>query len=218
MNLQPTTPEPTSRRSLAPGTPVGSAIMLGGVLAVMWLLEIIDQLTGNSLDELGIHSRSLEGLAEIFSAPFLHFGYDHLAGNSIPFLVLGWLALVNNAGRFVVTTLFITIISGMFAWLMSPSNAVTAGASGIIFGWLGYLLARGFFERKMLQILVAVGLLVVYGSMVFGLLPTNSGISWQGHLGGFLGGILAAWLLSRRAGKSDPSAQNGTSLPTITSP
>jgi len=189
---------PATRRSKAIERPLGAAIFMAALLGVLWLLEVIDSATNNSLDEFGIHARDTEGLAEIFSAPFLHYGWPHLIGNSIPFFVLGWLVLIGGLIRWVLSTVLVTVVSGLAAWGLSPYNTVILGASGVIFGWLTYLLARGILARSLGQILISVVVLFLYGSMIWGILPGADGVSWQGHLGGAVGGVAAAWLLHRR--------------------
>ncbi len=172
-------------------------VMLGG----MWILELLDQLSGNRLDQLGIHAREVDGMPEILTAPFLHAGWDHLMSNSLPFLVLGFLVLLSGLARWLVSSLIIIVISGMTAWLLTPVHTIILGASGLIFGWLTYLLARGLWSRRPAQVVIAVLVLLVYGGLIWGLLPGSAGISWQAHLGGAIGGVLAAWLLHRRASR-----------------
>lgn len=172
---------------------IRAVLVIGVLLAAMWVLELIDQATGNSLDPLGIEPRQVDSLDNILVAPWLHFGWAHLIGNSGPFLVLGILTYLAGLARWLVTTAASVLGSGLLVWLIAPVNTVTAGASGLIFGWLAYLLVRGFFTRRPGQIALAVVLLLVYGGILVGLLPTASGVSWQGHLGGAIGGGLAAW-------------------------
>ncbi|HEX5906089.1 MAG TPA: rhomboid family intramembrane serine protease [Propionibacteriaceae bacterium] len=171
------------------------------LLAGLWFLEILDQLSGNQLDQLGIHAREVDGMPEIFSAPFLHAGWDHLISNSLPFLVLGFLVLLSGLARWLISSLIIIVVSGMMAWFLTPANTIILGASGLIFGWLTYLLARGIWSRRPAQVAVAVVVLLVYGGLIWGVLPSAAGISWQAHLGGAVGGVLAAWLLHRRASR-----------------
>ncbi len=173
------------------------AILLGGALAVMWILEIADLLIfGGGLDAYGIRPRSIEGLSGILLAPFLHGGFIHLAGNSIPFLIFGSLVLFHEIKDFVVTSALAILVGGLGAWLLGGAGTVHIGASGLVFGYFGYLLLRGYFRRSIGAIILSLVLAVSYGWMLFGLLPFQSGaISWQGHLFGFLGGALSAYLL-----------------------
>lgn len=181
------------------GSPLAQALTtVGGMLALMWGLEAVDVVTFNSLDSLGIEPRQFSGLAGILIAPFLHFGWAHLISNSAPFLVLGVLVFISGVKDFVWTTVVVVLCSGLTAWLLSPPGSITAGASGVVFGWLAYLLIRGVFTRSLTQIAVAVVVFMLYGSVLWGVLPGVPGVSWQGHLGGAAGGCLAAWLLHGR--------------------
>jgi membrane associated rhomboid family serine protease len=184
-----------------PPRPGWAALIMLVMLAGMWILELLDQLSGNQLDQLGIHAREIDGMPEILTAPFLHAGWDHLMSNSLPFLVLGFLVLLSGVARWVVSSLIIIVISGMTAWLLTPIHTIILGASGLIFGWLTYLLARGLWSRRPAQVVIAVLVLLVYGGLIWGVFPGTAGISWQAHLGGAVGGVLAAWLLHRRASR-----------------
>lgn len=184
-----------------PARPGWAALIMLAMLAGMWILELLDQLSGNQLDQLGIHAREIDGMPEILTAPFLHAGWDHLMSNSLPFVVLGFLVLLSGLARWLVSSLIIIVISGMTAWLLTPVHTIILGASGLIFGWLTYLLARGLWSRRPAQVVIAVLVLLVYGGLIWGLFPGSAGISWQAHLGGAVGGVLAAWLLHRRASR-----------------
>ena len=186
--------------------PLGAALLMAVLLAGLWVLEIFDQLTGQHLDNLGIHAQELDGLPEIFTAPFLHAGWDHLISNSVPFFVLGFLVLLGGMARWALSSLICIVASGLTAWLLTPANTIIVGASGLIFGWLAYLLARGLWSRRPGQVALAVVVLLVYGGLIWGVLPGNAGVSWQAHLGGAAGGVLAAWLLHRRAANRRPVA------------
>ena len=169
--------------------------LLGGLVAIMWIAEILDQwVLGGQLDRFGIIPRTLIGLRGIPLAPFLHGNFAHLAGNTLPFLVLGWLIMLRDTQDFLRVTLVVGLVSGLGTWLFgSPGSHI--GASGVIFGYLGYLLLRGLFERRLGSISLSLLVGTLYGSMIWGILPLQQGISWEGHLFGFLGGVLAARLL-----------------------
>jgi membrane associated rhomboid family serine protease len=181
--------------------PGWAALVMLLLLAGLWILELLDQLSGNELDQLGIHAREVDGMPEIFTAPFLHAGWDHLISNSLPFYVLGFLVLLGGLARWVASSLIIILISGMTAWSLTPAHTIILGASGLIFGWLTYLLARGIWSRRPAQVVVAVIVLLLYGGLILGVLPGSAGVSWQAHLGGAIGGVVAAWLLHRRASR-----------------
>jgi membrane associated rhomboid family serine protease len=194
-----------------PGLRAGSAaLIMAALLAWLWLLEIVDQVSGNQLDNFGIHAQDLDGLPGIVTAPFLHAGWDHLISNSVPFFVLGFLVLLGGLARWAASSLITIAVSGLAAWLLTPDNTIVLGASGLIFGWLTYLLARGIWSRRAGQVVIAILVLLVYGGLIFGVLPGAAGISWQAHLGGAIGGVLAAWLLHRRT-TSRPPVRSGYS-------
>jgi membrane associated rhomboid family serine protease len=179
--------------------PAQAALGILALLAGLWLLEVVDVLTGGALDAYGIEARDLGGLPEIFTAPFLHAGFDHLLNNTVPFAVLGFLVLLGGLARWLLSSLTSIVSSGLFAWLLTPAGTIVLGASGLVFGWLTYLVVRGIWSRRPAQVLVGLAVLLVYGGMIWGVLPGAAGISWQAHLGGAVGGVLAAWLLHRRA-------------------
>jgi membrane associated rhomboid family serine protease len=189
--------------------PGWAALVMLLLLAGLWMLELLDQLSGNQLDQLGIHAREIDGMPEIFTAPFLHAGWDHLISNSLPFAVLGFLVLLSGLVRWLASSLIIIIVSGMAAWSLTPAHTIILGASGLIFGWLTYLLARGIWSRRPAQVVVAVLVLLVYGGLIWGVLPGAAGVSWQAHLGGAAGGVLAAWLLHRRASRQLVTTASG---------
>jgi membrane associated rhomboid family serine protease len=174
------------------------------LLAGLWALELVDQVSGNALDGFGIAAREVDGLPEILTAPWLHAGWQHLASNSVPFFVLGFLVLLSGVARWVVSSLTSVVSSGLFAWLLTPAGTIVLGASGLIFGWLTYLIVRGLWSRRPGQVAVGVLVLLVYGGLIWGVLPGAAGISWQAHLGGAVGGVLAAWALHRRAARPTP--------------
>ena len=168
------------------------------LVGVLWLLEVVDQASGNSLDQLGIDPRSGQGLYEIFTAPFLHLGWAHLAANTVPFFVLGVIVLLDGWRRWLTVTLIVVVVSGATVWLIAPAGSVTLGASGVVFGWLTYLMVRGLYTRAPGQIALGVVLLLFYGGLLLGVLPTDTAVSWQAHLVGAIGGLLAASRLRRR--------------------
>ncbi|AJC57552.1 hypothetical protein GZL_04975 [Streptomyces sp. 769] len=173
-------------------------LMLGWV-ALLWVLEGLDTVTGNALDAFGIQPRDPAELVDVIPAAFIHFGFGHLAANTLPLLVLGFVAALRSGiRRFLGAALLIIVVSGLGVWLMAAPHSNTAGASGVVFGLFGYLLVRGFIERKLLDVGIGVTVGLIYGSILWGALPTTSGISWQGHLFGLIGGVLAAFVLRER--------------------
>ncbi|MFJ9593651.1 rhomboid family intramembrane serine protease [Streptomyces virginiae] len=174
-------------------------LMLGWV-ALLWVLEAVDHATGHALDQYGIVARDPDSLTGVVSAAFLHFGFDHVASNSVPLLVLGFIAALSGIRRFLAVCGLILLADGLGTWLISPSGTMTLGASGVVFGLFGYLLVRGFVERRALGVAVALGVAAVWGTtIVSGILPTDSGVSWQGHLCGLLAGVVTALYFRRPA-------------------
>ncbi|MGA5180683.1 rhomboid family intramembrane serine protease [Streptomyces pseudogriseolus] len=176
-----------------------AALLVAGWVALLWLLEVADAASGHALDDFGIVPRTPSELVDVVPAAFIHFGFSHVAANSVPLLVLGFLAALGGIRRFLAVCALIVVADGLGVWLVSPADSNTAGASGLIFGLFGYLLVSGFVERRPLGILAGVLVAAVWGgSILAGLAPTQSGISWQGHLIGLAAGIAAAFLLRRR--------------------
>lgn len=176
------------------------ATLLFGFVALIWLLEVIDlTLFRGGLDQFGIRPRSLVGLVGIALAPVLHGGFGHLAANTLPFIILGWLILLRNTRDLFVVTAVTALASGLGVWIFGASYSVHIGASGVIFGYFGYLLLRGYFERSALSIALSLVVGLFYGGMIWGVFPTYFRVSWEGHLFGFLGGVIAARLMTRRS-------------------
>ena len=186
---------PALPRRGEPFTLAPAAFVMSCWLAILWVLELVDTVTGSALETLGVTPRELTELPQIYTAPLLHHDWGHLIGNSVPFFVLGVVILLSSLQRLVVSTLASVTASGLLVWLASPPHSVTVGISGLVFGWLGYLLTRGFFSCDVRQVVLAVVVFVVYGGILWGLLPGSPAVSWQAHLGGAIGGVLAAWFL-----------------------
>jgi membrane associated rhomboid family serine protease len=169
-------------------------IVLGGLVAIMWVLEFIDIGLGGRLDWFGIWPRQARGLTGILFAPFLHAGFRHLISNTFPFLVLGWLIMAGDWAEWLVVSVVAGLVSGLGTWIFGAPG-VHIGASGVIFGYFGFLLARAYFERSMGSLVVALIVFIMFGGMIWGVLPIRMGISWEGHLFGLVGGILSAWAI-----------------------
>lgn len=191
LELMDETPQQTSLLRLA-------AQVVGGSLAVMWLIEILDTFAfDDSLQTHGIEPRQIDGLEGVLFAPVLHAGWSHIISNSIPFLVLGGLSLLYGLRRWLLATVIIVIGGGLTTWLFARSG-IHIGASILVFGYFGFLLGMAWFERSIRSIGIAVLVAVVYGGLIWGVLPTDSGVSWEGHLFGALAGAAAAALLANR--------------------
>jgi membrane associated rhomboid family serine protease len=169
--------------------------------AALWAIQVANLATGGVLNYMfGTIPRRLEGLDGILFAPLLHAGFNHLASNSLPLIVLGFLVFLEGLRRFMAVVASSWLVSGVGVWL--TGFGLTVGASGVVFGLLAYLLVRGFYNRSWRQILLALVIFAFYGSVLWGLLPTaGPGVSWQAHLFGAAGGVLAAVVLRRSARK-----------------
>jgi membrane associated rhomboid family serine protease len=163
--------------------------------ALMWMSEVVDLVSGLRLDRYGILARDPDGLVGIAAAPFLHGGLGHVAANTVPFLVLGFLIALAGALRVVLVTVIVALVGGLGTWLLAPTSSLHLGASGLVFGYAGYLLSRGFFSRRLRDFALAALVAVVWGGALLGGLLPAAGISWQGHLFGGVGGVVAGWLL-----------------------
>lgn len=172
--------------------------ILGLCAITLWSIQLFNEITGDSLTQFGIQPRNLVGLRGILFAPLLHGSVRHLGANTAPFLVLGGLVMARRIMDFFSVSLIVMVVGGLGTWLIGGSGTTHIGASGLVFGYLGYLLFQGYFERSWFAISLSVFVAIVYGSMLFGLLPTMPHISWEGHLFGFIGGGLAAkWLTAK---------------------
>jgi membrane associated rhomboid family serine protease len=169
-------------------------LFIAAMVVLMWALELLD-VVGAGFDSEGIHPRDANGLDGIVFAPFLHAGWGHLIGNTIPFVILGFTIALSGLVRTAAVTGIVALVAGLGTWLLGPSDTNHIGASGLVFGFAAYLMARGIFTHRALHIGVGVAVLAVYGTtLMFGVVPTP-GVSWQGHLFGAVGGVVAARLL-----------------------
>jgi membrane associated rhomboid family serine protease len=188
-----------SRARAAARTLRGQLIILGAFVLIIWLVEFADWLIfDGSLDAYGIKPRTITGLRGILFMPFLHRGFGHLLANTIPIVVLGWLVMLRRKSDIFTVAAVAMLVGGLGIWLFGATNSVHVGASGLVFGFFGFLLAQAYFERSPAAIALAVVVFLLYGGIIWGVLPGQVGVSWLGHLFGFIGGILAAYLLSRR--------------------
>ena len=176
---------------------VRGMLLVGAMAALMWVVELVDRVAGGRLDANGIEPRDPDGLDGVIFAPFLHGGFDHLIGNTIPFLLLGAAIAFGGIARVAVVTAVVVLVGGLGTWLIAPANTVHIGASGIVFGYAAYLAVRGIYTRSPLQIGLGLVVLAVWGTTLLQGLVPEEGISWQGHLFGAVGGVLAARLVHR---------------------
>lgn len=171
--------------------------VIGVMVALMWGLEVIDAIAGGSLDQYGIEPRDDGGLVGVVAAPFLHAGFGHLIANTVPFVVMGLVIAFKGAVRVLAVTAIVGLVSGLGTWLVAPEFTLHIGASGVVFGYATYLISRGVFNRDALELAVGLILVLVWGTALLGGLRPEDGISWQGHLFGAIGGVVAARVLRR---------------------
>jgi membrane associated rhomboid family serine protease len=212
---------PTPAAKKRPGWMLGGATIVSFV-ALLYVIEAIDQVSGSRLEQDGIRPLEADGLWGILWAPLLHANWAHLVANTIPALVLGFLVSLAGMSRFVYATVIVWILGGLGTWLIgnlgAPNGVETnhIGASGLIFGWLAFLLVFGFFVRRIWDIIIGLAVLFVYGGVLLGALPVLGvcgGVSWQGHLCGAVAGVVAAYLLSSPERKARALKRAGKPLP-----
>lgn len=195
--MSTSTLEPTRSRGVVQRDPRTNGLMLVAAMVVlMWIVEVIDAVADQRLDQFGIVPRQVDGLDGIVFSPFLHSGFGHLIANTVPFLILGAVIALNGAVRVLQVTVIVGLVAGIGVWLFAGSNTITVGASGIVMGYATYLISRGVFSRRAFELIVGVVIAVVWGGMVLTSLTPTEGVSWQAHLFGAIGGVVAAWLLT----------------------
>ena len=209
---------PATQPEKRPQWVIGGATILTFV-ALLYFVELIDQLMGGKLDNNGIRPLKPDGLWGIIFAPVLHANWAHLMANTIPLLVLGFLMTLAGLARFVWATAIIWIVGGFGTWLIGnvgsscgPTDHI--GASGLIFGYLAFLLVFGLFVRRIWDIVIGVVVLFLYGGVLLGAMPVLhqcGGVSWQGHLSGAVAGIVAAYMLSTPERKARERKKAGRS-------
>jgi membrane associated rhomboid family serine protease len=193
-----TTP-PRSRAVARKGqTQFEGLILLGGIVTLMWALEAINSLDSNHLATSdGIYARNVGHIWAVFTAPFLHFSWQHLIANTIPLVFMGLIIALQGARRLLIVTAIVIVVAGLGTWLIAPAGTDTAGASGVVFGYATYLFARGFFNRSALELLTGLVVGVVWGGALLSSIVPHTGVSWQGHVCGAIGGVIAAYVLRR---------------------
>jgi membrane associated rhomboid family serine protease len=161
-------------------------------VSILWAIACLDYFLAGSLRQYGIVPRTQLGLRGLLFAPFLHGNFEHLMANTLPLLSLGWLVMLRRTSDVYWVTIIAMLIGGLGTWLIGASNSVHIGASGVVFAYLGFLLSRGYYERSLIAILASVLVAFIFGGLLWGLLPNQNGVSWEGHFFGFVGGMMAA--------------------------
>jgi membrane associated rhomboid family serine protease len=177
--------------------------VLFGIVLLMWGLEVVDVALDHRLDRYGIEPREVDGLDGVVAAPFLHVGFGHLAANTLPFVAMGLVIALEGPWRLIGVTAIVALVSGLGTWLIAPADTIHLGASGVVFGFATYLIARGWFNRRPVEIAIGAAVAVLWGGVLLAGLEPQEGISWQGHLFGAIGGVVAARMLSQRRGGGD---------------
>ena len=175
---------------------LGSLRRVFWLVVLIWTLQAVNSAYGMNFNALGIYPRDWQGLSGIFIWPLLHANVVHLLMNTVPLLIFGFFVALRGTGAFIKASLLIVIVGGLGVWIFGRP-AYHIGASGLVFGYLGFLLAIGIYEKRLGSLLVGGMMLFYYGGMIFGVLPQNGFVSWEGHLSGLLAGVLAARLLAR---------------------
>ncbi len=181
----------------------GALIVMVSRVAVLWIVQIVNSADNYRFDQYGLRPRDIDGLVGIVTSPFLHASFGHLLANTAPFVLIGWVILLSGVRPFLLSSAVIIVVGGLITWLAAPGvgpHGSVVGASGLVMGWLGYLLGRAYFSRRIVRIGVAILVGFFFTSLFGGLVPSvGSDISWQGHLAGFAAGVLTTWLLHPRS-------------------
>src|ERR1700722_11636898 len=184
-----------------------------GFLALLWIIQIANVIDHYGLvTEFGIRSRSLSGLPDIFTAPFIHLSWTHIEANSGPLFIFGFLAAYRGVVRFLGLTLLVIVTSGFAAWLTAPTGAIGVGASGVVFGYLGYILVRGIFDRHLIDLIIGAVMALCFAYQFTVLLP-HQGIGWQDHIGGLVAGVVGGWVFRDRSRARAPRAARQAANP-----
>jgi membrane associated rhomboid family serine protease len=182
-----------------PSSWTGALIVMTAFTALLWVIQVANAEHDYAFNRFGLQPRELDGLWGVLTQPFLHHSYGHLLSNTVPLMAIGWVLLLSGVRVWTFVTAAVVVLGGFAAWLVGPSHTTIVGASSMIFGWLGYLLARAYFTRRFKWILTAVALLLFFGTLLGSLLPTvDAKVSWQAHVCGFLAGVFVGWLLHPR--------------------
>jgi membrane associated rhomboid family serine protease len=187
-----------------------------GFLAILWIIQIANWADGYHLtDSYGIIPHDVARIPDILTAPFVHFSWAHIEGNSGPLFIFGFLAAYRGLAKFFGVTVLVILTSGFAGWLFEASNSLGAGASGVVFGYFGYIMVRGFFDRHAIDMLVGAVMALCFAYQFAVLLP-HQGIGWQTHIGGLVGGIAAGWIFRDRRARPVKRASVQTATSTST--
>jgi membrane associated rhomboid family serine protease len=184
------------------------------VIAVIWAVQVANWADSYGLDQhFGIVPRDLFRLPDILTAPFLHVSWTHIESNSGPLFVFGFLAAFRGVTRFLGVTAVVIVTSGLGVWLFQSGNTLTVGASGVIYGYFGYVIVKGLFDRRLIDVAVGVVMALSFAYILVAVVPGTPGVSWVGHLSGLVGGIASGWLFRARRAPGAAAGSGGGSLP-----
>jgi membrane associated rhomboid family serine protease len=201
-------PELVSEPAFDPTSWGGALVIMTIFGALLWVVQIINSSHHLRLDRFGLRPRHVQGLWGVLTSPFLNDSYAHLVSNTAPVILIGWALLLTGVRTWLFVTVVVVLLGNLATWLVGPSGEVVLGASGLVFGWMGYLLARAYFSRKLKWILTAVSLLVFFGALLGSLIPaSDAGSSWQSHLCCFAAGVAVGWFLHPRGGRNSSRAR-----------
>ena len=172
-------------------------LLLAGFIAVIWGVEVANTLMDHRLSEFGIVPRTTEGLRGIPLWPFLHAGFGHVISNTLPMAVLGGVIAIQGRNTLLKVSAIVVVVSGAGVWVFARPG-IHVGASGLVFGYFGYLVARGWYQRSLSSVAVAILVVFFYGGLIFGIVPSLGFVSWEGHLFGLMAGILAAKIIDEK--------------------
>jgi membrane associated rhomboid family serine protease len=190
---------PATEPPFDPSSWSGALVVMGAFIAILWGVQIANAQDDYGLNRFGLQPRTVAGLWGVLLQPFLHESWGHLLSNTLPLAAIGWALLLSGWRVFCFVTVVVIVLGDFLTWLVAPSGQIIVGASGLVFGWLGYLLARAYFSRRFKWIVTAVALLVFFGTLLGSLLPTvDARVSWQSHLTGFIVGVFVGWFLHPR--------------------
>ena len=192
----------------------GALMVIVAFLGVLWAIQIVNAEDDYGLDRFGLRPRQTSGLWGVLTQPLLHASYGHLASNTVPLLGVGWVLMLSGIRVWAFVSVAVVVVGGLATWLVAPHGLIV-GASGMVFGWMGYLLARAFFSRRVKWIVVAIGVLAFFGTLLGSLTPgVDSDVSWQSHLCSFVVGVGVGWLLHpRRPTRRDNPCPRATGGP-----
>lgn len=200
--------EATSEPRFDPSSWTGALIVIAVLTVALYVVQYCNADDNYGWNRFGLKPREVDGLWGVLTQPALHDSWAHLLANTFPFAAIGWVLLLSGVRVFAFVTACVVVVGGLLAWLVAPSHGEIVGASALVFGWIGYLLARAVFSRRLKWILVAVLVLVFFGALLGGLLPnSDSTVSWQSHLCAAVVGVAVAWLLHPRTRPSGRPAR-----------